>query len=299
VLAIVIPYYKLTFFKETLDSLANQTVKKFKVYIGDDASPEDCSSLLKEYKGQFKFKHKRFKTNLGGVSLTKQWKRCIDLIEKEEWLMILGDDDYLDNNVVEYWYKYYDEFNKESNVVRFSTKCVEDNVISKPFEHPKWEMATDLFFRKYKKLTRGSLSEYIFRKSSYSKHGFKNYPLAWFSDDRAWLDFSERLPIFTINETCVYVRESSMSITGNSDNKNDKLRAEYLFTYDVYKYYLKYFDKNKTNEFLYRFEEVIKKSRKLSIREWYKLFILYSLNFKFIHWVRFLRRFFISRIKNI
>lgn len=42
-LAIVIPYYKLTFFEETLQSLANQSDKRFKVYIGDDASPEDRS----------------------------------------------------------------------------------------------------------------------------------------------------------------------------------------------------------------------------------------------------------------
>jgi hypothetical protein len=34
-LAIVIPYYKRTFFEETLQSLANQTDKRFQVFIGD------------------------------------------------------------------------------------------------------------------------------------------------------------------------------------------------------------------------------------------------------------------------
>ena len=34
-LAIVIPYYKYTFFEETLISLSNQTDKRFKIYIGD------------------------------------------------------------------------------------------------------------------------------------------------------------------------------------------------------------------------------------------------------------------------
>lgn len=37
-LAIIIPYYKFTFFEATLQSLANQTDQRFKVYIGDDAS---------------------------------------------------------------------------------------------------------------------------------------------------------------------------------------------------------------------------------------------------------------------
>jgi len=37
-LAIVIPYYKRTFFEETLQSLANQTDKRFQVYVGDDTN---------------------------------------------------------------------------------------------------------------------------------------------------------------------------------------------------------------------------------------------------------------------
>lgn len=37
-LAIVIPYYKYTFFEATLISLKNQTDKRFNVYVGNDAS---------------------------------------------------------------------------------------------------------------------------------------------------------------------------------------------------------------------------------------------------------------------
>ena len=39
-LSIIIPYYKLTFFEATLQSLACQSAKRFKVHIGDDASPK-------------------------------------------------------------------------------------------------------------------------------------------------------------------------------------------------------------------------------------------------------------------
>ena len=52
-LAIIIPYYKLTFFRETLDSLAAQTDQRFHVYIGNDASPEDPTNLLEEFEGKF------------------------------------------------------------------------------------------------------------------------------------------------------------------------------------------------------------------------------------------------------
>ena len=54
-LAIVIPYFKKKYFETTLESLAIQTEKKFKVYIGDDASTEDPTALLKKVEGQFDF----------------------------------------------------------------------------------------------------------------------------------------------------------------------------------------------------------------------------------------------------
>ena len=83
-LAIIIPYFKLTFFEETLKSLANQTDKIFKVYIGNDASPENPKIVLEKYENKLNFKYKKFETNLGSFSLVKQWERCIDLIEDEE-----------------------------------------------------------------------------------------------------------------------------------------------------------------------------------------------------------------------
>jgi hypothetical protein len=54
-LAIVILYYKLTFFDATLQSLASQTNQRFMVYIGDDVSPQYPVLLLEKYKGTFDF----------------------------------------------------------------------------------------------------------------------------------------------------------------------------------------------------------------------------------------------------
>ena len=90
-LAIVIPYYKLTFFEATLQSLADQTDKRFMVYIGDDASLESPDDLLEKYQQKFDFEYYRFEENLGGTSLVKQWERCIAMTKDEEWVMILGD----------------------------------------------------------------------------------------------------------------------------------------------------------------------------------------------------------------
>ena len=127
-LAIIIPFYKLTFFEATLQSLAHQSDKRFKVYIGDDASPEDCTTLLQKFEGKFYFIYHRFETNLGGTSLTQQWERCIALSNNEEWLMVLGDDDVLDNNVVEEFYKLIEKNTFDISLIRFNHRVIDERI---------------------------------------------------------------------------------------------------------------------------------------------------------------------------
>lgn len=245
-LAIVIPYFKLTFFEETLQSLASQTDKRFKVYIGDDSSPENPISLIEEYQGKFELRYHRFDTNLGSFSLAQQWERCIALIDDEEWVMILGDDDYLGENVVEQFYINLPLFQSKTNVVRFASQTIvqSENYKARICENPVWESATDSFYRKFKMITRSSLSEYVFLKKAYKKYGFHDYPLAWNSDDRAWLDFSEKKPIYSINDGLVCVRLSDLNITGKQDNfklKNASSLAFYKFLIQhKFKFYTKY-----------------------------------------------------------
>lgn len=228
--AIVIPYYKFKFFRENLESLANQTDKRFHVYIGNDASLENPEDLLKEFEGKFKFTYKKFDQNLGGTSLTKQWDRCISMMEDEEWLMILGDDDYLEPNVVEEFYKKIEDINENYSVVRFSLQIVDEAslFISKAYTNPILENPLDAHFKKISGEVIGSLSEYIFRKDAYVKFRFKDYDLAWGSDNRAIIDFSDKKPIYSINTACVYFRISKSNITGsaNVERKNRSLAKQ-------------------------------------------------------------------------
>ena len=239
-LAIIIPYYKLTFFEATLQSLAAQTCQDFKVYIGDDASVEDPSMLLEGYKGKFDFVYHRFATNLGGTSLTQQWERCIALLDNEEWLMILGDDDVLGENVVEEFFNNLKEINrKKITIVRYATEVIDEVgvQISGLCVHPTIEQATDFLIKKINKQTRSSLSEYIFDKLYVFKIGFKNFPLGWYSDDIAILDFSNNNLIYTINESKLSIRYSSYSLSGNDSNQKEKDIAKFSFYWILYSQY--------------------------------------------------------------
>ena len=298
-LGVIIPYYKFAFFEATLQSLANQTDKRFKVYIGDDASPEDCNKILQQFRGQFDFEYNRFETNLGGAALTQQWERCIALSQNESWLMILGDDDVLGNDCVATFYKNEATINANtSNVVRFACEVInaEGKVFLGPYFHPKLESATDFYCRKVSNQTRSSLSEYIFKKSIFEKHHFVNYPLAWHSDDKAWIDFSENLPIYTINEAIVYVRYSKVNISGRQDNLEQKLSATFLFYKDILKQKKATFSKYQVLLLLMAFEVIIKKNRKLRYSEWMFLFRYYFIYFRAIPFLKFTRRFLMSII---
>lgn len=231
-LAIIIPYYKISFFEETLKSLENQTDKRFKVYIGDDASPEDPANLLENYQNRFDFVYHRFETNLGSISLTQHWERCTALLVDEEWIMILGDDDILGENVVKSFYENLLNIkSKEINVVRFSTEVIDEKgkVISKKFEHPVLETGQDFLVRKFSKKTRSSLSEYLFKIETIKQKKIKDLPLAWHSDDLAILEISTPNFIYSINNAQLLIRVSSLSITGSSNTNNLKNLATFKF----------------------------------------------------------------------
>lgn len=268
-LAVVIPYYKYTFFEDTLQSLVNQTNKRFKVYIGDDASNKDPLDLLEKFKGQFNFEYFRFEENLGGVSLTKQWERCIALTSDEEWIMLLGDDDYISENYVEKFYNNLDDINQLSiNVIHFASRIHHANgALSKLYTHPKIENATDSFYKIYfAKDSRGTLTEQIFKKEAYLKHGFRDFPLGWGADHFAWLDFTDFGKIFGINDAIAYFRISNENISRPEYKGEIKKNSKHLLFELLIDNYLKKFTKQQRLEIILHYERLTYRYKKVSIR---------------------------------
>jgi len=288
-LAIIIPFYKLTFFESTLKSLSDQTDKRFKVYIGDDASPEDPSVLLEKYIDKFDFTYYRFDNNLGGKSLTQQWERCIRLAGNEEWIMILGDDDVLDINFVEAFYDNVVEVvSYKILVIRYATMKIDENgnFISNLYKHPKIESSIDFSFRK----SRSSLSEYIFFKDKLTKVGFKDFPLGWYSDRLAILEVSDFKDVFSINYTSVFIRYSVLSISGTKSNLKLKRIANVRYFY--------YLVSSKRNKFNIEQSNLLFKSlNETYLRDKKNLFLFFKISsFYFSH---FLMRYFFIFISSV
>ena len=242
-LAIVIPYYKKKYFRKTLDSLAYQTDKKFKVYIGDDNSPELPHDLINEYSNKLNLEYFRFDDNLGSISLVKQWNRCLEFVKNEQWVLILGDDDILEKNVVEEFYKNLKTIQElDIKVIRYSTVKIDEfgNKTSKLYINKKLETSLDFFFNK----NRSSLSEYVFQKETLDAIGFKDLPLAWHSDQLAVMEISNFSLVYTINDATIKIRISKDSISGSETLYNNKLKASFKFYYYLIEKYFQKFNEH-------------------------------------------------------
>jgi glycosyltransferase involved in cell wall biosynthesis len=300
-LAIVIPYYKLTFFEDTLQSLANQTDKRFKVYIGDDASPENPSNIITKYLEQLDIVYRRFETNLGGTSLVQQWDRCIALSGNEEWLIILGDDDCIGPNCIADFYKNNAEIVLNNcKVVRFATIEIDgsNQTISKKHTHPKFEKATDSYYRKIRNQTRSSLSEYIFKRRVYEKYGFYNYNLAWYADDRAWLEFSDSNAIYSINSSMVKFRLSTENISRVEYKENEKKGSKFQFFVFIIFKFLGEFSREQRKYLLLYYEQMVYSVNKATFYFWLAMSWMFLKNLFFIQSIKFTRRVLIHLNKN-
>ena len=299
-IAVVIPYYKINFFEKTLDSLANQTDKRFKVYIGDDNSKVSPLPLLSNYQSRIDYDYYKFEDNLGSISLVSQWDRCISKIHNEKWIMILCDDDYISPNHIEEFYKNIQEVEDLNiKVIRYASFVDdEESGIQEVFTHPKIENATAFFYRRIKNKTRSSLSEYVFKKETYKKYGFYNYPLAWHSDDRAWLEFSEFSKILTINTSCVVFRLSGENISraGYKTIEKEKATLEF-YNFIVFKRIFK-FERFQRLEILFRYEQFIYKIDKVNFSFFVYLFLLLVINLYYWQAIKFTRRVLLYLRKN-
>jgi len=219
-LAIVIPYYKIDFFEETLKSVADQTDQRFTLYIGNDASPSDPLPLIQKYFKEDEYRYFNYIKNIGGKNLALQWERVLENVT-EDWFQILGDDDAIAENFVE---EFYNNIGKFKSVVRFNRKTLNDkNVIIREDKIVQDSISSvDLFINGYSGLTVTSLTEFIFKTTQFKKYKFEKIDLAWGTDVIAFMQFSDFKNIQIINSTEVYIKVTEKSITGNNSSLKTK-----------------------------------------------------------------------------
>ena len=239
ILAIVIPAYKSTYFKASLESIANQTNKNFKLYICDDGSKENLFSIAEEYKNKINFVYKRFEDNIGGKDLVAHWNRSVALA-KEKWIWLFSDDDLLTPNCVQAFFDALNNTASTYNIYRFNIEMIDskDQVICVKERHPELESNYDFLTRRLQARCLSAVIEYVFRKDVFEElNGFVNFPLATASDDASWIMFSKDKPIFTISSDIIYWRSSGANISSKKGLQEIKAKALIEFVHWMLNYF--------------------------------------------------------------
>lgn len=218
-LAIVIPYYKKTFFHDTMESIASQKCKDFVLYIGDDASPESPQDIIEEYKDKINIVYHRFEENLGGKDLVAQWERCIDLTNGEEWLWLFSDDDTMDDGCVKEFYDVAGS-NESIQLLRFSKKY--SNVVTGESWHSDYKKGfcpVSDFLPDVLNMTQNhvTMPEFAYRRSLYERLGIVKLPLAWGSDKATYLKYVCDVGGLYNMETAINYRFSDENISAKED----------------------------------------------------------------------------------
>lgn len=233
-LAIVIPFYKISFFEDLLIALSNQIDHRFNLYIGDDASKKSAKSLVEKYENRLNITYKRFEYNLGRTDLVGQWNRCLELTENEEWIWILPDDDIPSENVVEEFYAALPSVEAINvKVFRFPMSIIDNDgsIIQKYiFQEPKVE--TNLEF--YERIVRGkataSIGDNIFNKKALLEQGqFVDFPKAWGSDHATMLSTAKGGKIYYLEKAHLYFRMSGENISSDITDALVKLGSRIEF----------------------------------------------------------------------
>jgi glycosyltransferase involved in cell wall biosynthesis len=228
-LAVIIPAYKYQYLRAALNSLANQTDKRFNVYIGDDNSPFELEAIVNDFRNRISIKYFRFPDNIGAKNLTDQWARCVALSNSEGWIWLFSDDDIADSICVERFYQSLEMVKSEFDVFRFNTSIIDHQgtTISVSPVGPQTESSAEMAYHLLMGQRGNSMPDHIFSRAVYeSTGGFVNTRYAQAADWATSMKFSKEKGIYIIPDALLFWRYSGINISSLAgENKAEMIKG--------------------------------------------------------------------------
>ena len=162
----------------------------------------------------------RFSENLGGTSLIKQWTRCVELINNEEFFCLFSDDDIMSPDCVNCFYETLIGEAKNYDVYHFDIEIVdiEGKVTKKSNNYPILLSASRFFSDLYTNQIDARMPEFIFRTHHFwEQGGFVEFDLGFTSDNATVMVCAKEKGIYTLPKGKILWRDSGINISSSLD----------------------------------------------------------------------------------
>jgi hypothetical protein len=219
-LAIVVPAYKTDFLALTLRSIRAQSDRDFRLYVFDDASPNDVESVARAALDGFPFVFHRFASNVGGRDLAAHWNRCVEKVDSS-WVWVFSDDDLMSTDCVAAFRRTLAVAEVPADVYAFPTQFIDDSGVitrhSPPL--PPVESSVEFALARLRNDRDSVVPDHVFSRAAFVREGgFRSLPMAWCSDDATWIAFARHTGIHAIRDAVVQWRLGGTNVSGRRGN---------------------------------------------------------------------------------
>lgn len=219
-LAIIIPAYQSQYLAQTLASFAAQKDQRFRLYIADDASPDNLAAIVAPFATQLDLVYHRFSENLGRTSLPRHWERAIALSD-ETWIWLFSDDDTAEPNCVAAFWTHRQANPDPLPLFRFPTRFIDETgrdlgtrgMAPYPPRQTCQEHLQATFAPDHAHVV--VMQNVVFSREIYTREGgLVDYPFGFWSDFVTWTKFARHGDIITISDASIHYRIHGGSISG-------------------------------------------------------------------------------------
>jgi len=242
--------YKVRYLPEALDSIQKQSFGDFRVIVSDDCSPDNIYDVVAPFLADSRFSYRRNEKNIGSKSLVAHWNMLLDQTDSE-FVIIACDDD-----------TYHADFLKEIDLL--TRRYPETNLfrarVQRYYEgalmdlDPLCEEYTTQLKYLYNSFVHGHIhciGNYVFRRKLLLDIGrFHHFQLAWYSDDRAWIEMSAN-GVGSTSEVYFTMRNSDINISSRKQCTPEIATAKVQACKDFLLWYNEFSKVIKRNDNLY------------------------------------------------
>jgi hypothetical protein len=227
-LVVIVPAWKPDFLRAALQSIANQTDKRFRCQIFDDAAVPEVASICAEFP---QFDYLRFDSNLGGQSLVAHWNRCLARVP-EPWVWLFSDDDVMSPGCVAAFQAARASL-PAPRLFQFAVDMVSADLQTVLWAAlpPALESASAFLRARLGHRRLSCVPEHVFHAPTlrHLHGGFVDFPMAWGSDDATWALLGRVAGIAGVPQAKVMWRQSALNISNGGYRRWEKLACDLEF----------------------------------------------------------------------